>query len=99
MQAALPLAPDGEHMKQRKIHEIVARLRDELQRAEGVDIESRRKMEQFHRDLEQLEDSNDADVDSLLDRARELETRFAADHPTLERIARDLADAIGKMGI
>jgi hypothetical protein len=86
-------------MKKRKIHEIVARLRDELQRAEGVDIESRQKMEQFHRDLEQLDDAKDADVDSLLDRARELETRFAADHPTLERIARDLADTIAKMGI
>jgi hypothetical protein len=86
-------------MKKGKIRQILARLRQELQRAEGLDADSRRKMEELHRDLEQLNDADAPDVDSLLNRARELETRFAADHPTLERIARDLADTIGKMGI
>ena len=86
-------------MKKGKIRQILARLRQKLQRAEGLDVDSRRKMEELHRDLEQLNDADDPDVDSLLNRARELETRFAADHPTLERIARDLADTIGKMGI
>ena len=86
-------------MKKGKMREILARLREELQRAEGVDVDSRRKMEELHRDLEQLNDANDPNVEPLLDRARELETRFAADHPTLERIARDLADTIAKMGI
>jgi hypothetical protein len=86
-------------MKKGKIREILARLREELQRAEGLDADSRRKMVELHRDLERLNDANEPDVDSLLNRARELETRFAADHPTLERIARDLADTIAKMGI
>jgi hypothetical protein len=86
-------------MNKGKIRKILARLRQELQRAEGLDVDARRKMEELHRDLEQLNDADDPDVDSLLNRTRELETRFAADHPTLERIARDLADTIGKMGI
>lgn len=90
---------NGGLMKKRKIQQTLSQLRDELRRAEGLDAVSRRKMEEFHRDLEQLADADDPDVDSLLNRARELETRFAADHPTLERIARDLADTLAKMGI
>jgi hypothetical protein len=86
-------------MKKRKIQEALERMRKELQRAQGLDADSRRKMEQLQRDLERLDDAEHADVDSLLNRARELETRFAAEHPTLERIARDLADTIAKMGI
>jgi hypothetical protein len=86
-------------MKKGKIQEIVARLRHELQHVEDVDVDSRTKAEELHRDVERLGDAHDADVDSLLDRARELETRFAARHPTLEGIARDLADAIAKMGV
>ncbi|MEX2494544.1 MAG: DUF4404 family protein [Woeseia sp.] len=90
-------------MKKRNIQEIIARLRHELQRAEDVDIDSLRKTEQLHRDLEQLNEPGEPDVEpdveSLSDRARELETRFAANHPTLEGIARDLADAIAKMGV
>lgn len=86
-------------MKEGKIRTILTRLREELRGAEGLDDDSRRKMEELHRDLERLNDARAPDVDSLLDRARELETRFAADHPTLERIARDLADTLAKMGI
>jgi predicted nucleic acid-binding Zn-ribbon protein len=86
-------------MKKGKIQEIVARLRHELQQAQDVDAEARTKAEELRRDVERLRNADDADVDSLLDRARELETRFAARHPTLEGIARDLADAIAKMGV
>lgn len=86
-------------MRKGRIQEIVARLRHELQHADDVDADSRTKAEELHRDVERLGDAQDADVDSLLDRARELETRFAARHPTLEGIARDLADALAKMGV
>jgi hypothetical protein len=86
-------------MKKRTIREILAQLRHELQRAEDIDLDSRRRMEELHRDVEGIDERSDLDVESLLDRARELETRFAAQHPTLERIARDLADALAKMGV
>lgn len=85
-------------MKKQEIREIVAQLRHELRRAEDIELHSRRKAEELHRDVERLEES-DADIPSLLDRARELEADFAVRHPTLERIARDLADAIAKMGV
>lgn len=86
-------------MKKRTIQEVLAQLRQELQRAEDIDPDSRRKTEELHRDVERIEERDGHDVQSLSDRARELETQFAAKHPTLERIARELADAIGKMGV
>jgi uncharacterized protein involved in exopolysaccharide biosynthesis len=39
------------------------------------------------------------DEDSIRDSARELESRFAASHPTAERLAREIADLLTKMGI
>lgn len=86
-------------MKKSNLQEILSRLRQELQRAEDVDLDARRKIEDLDRDVERLQEKDEQEVDSLWDRAKELEARFAADHPTLERIARDLADALGKMGV
>jgi hypothetical protein len=86
-------------MKKRRIREVIGQLRSELQRAEDVDIDSRRKTEELHRELERLDEEHEPDIGSLLDRAKELEARFAVRHPTLERIASDLADAIAKIGV
>jgi Domain of unknown function (DUF4404) len=86
-------------MKRGNVREILEKLWHELQRADDVDIDARQKLEALQRDVEQFDEAEEPDVDSLWDRARELESQFAADHPTLERIARELADAIGKMGV
>ena len=48
---------------------------------------------------DRLEESGGTDVESMLDRVKELESRFAANHPVLEQTARELADALAKMGI
>jgi ABC-type transporter Mla subunit MlaD len=85
-------------MNKRTIQEILAQLRQELRRAEDIDPDSRRRTEELHRELEGVAE-DEGDFQSLRDRARELETQFAAEHPTLERIARELADALAKMGV
>ena len=79
--------------------ELLEQLWRELRRADDVDPHARVDLEALHRDVDQLHKNERSDVESLRDRARELETRFAAEHPTLERIARDLADTLGKMGV
>lgn len=81
------------------IKAVLAELSKELQRAEDVDIEARAILKELNRDVERLEDSGGSQVQTLLDRVKELESRFAANHPVLERIAGELADAIAKMGI
>ena len=83
----------------KNIRAFLAQLSRELQRAEDVDIEAREILQELHRDVEQLEGSDSTQIKSMLDRVKALESRFAATHPVLERTARELADAIAKMGI
>jgi len=83
----------------KNIRAFLAQLSKELQRAEDVDIEAREILRDLHRDVEQLEESDSTQIKSVLDRVKALESRFAATHPVLERTARELADAIAKMGI
>lgn len=86
-------------MKVTNIREILARLHRELQRAEDVDINARETMKELHRHVDETDAPEQADVDTWWGRAKDLESRFAARHPTLERMARELADAIAKMGV
>jgi len=81
------------------IKAFLAQLSRELQRGEDFDIEARQILEDLNKDVERLEEAGDAEVESMEDRARKLESKFAANHPVLERIARELADALAKMGI
>lgn len=83
----------------KNVRAILAQLSKELQRAEDVDIEAREILRKLHRDVAKLEGSDDREVRSVVDRVKALESKFAATHPVLERIARELADALAKMGI
>lgn len=83
----------------KKIRAVLAQLHKELQRAEDVDIEARKILQDLHRDVDQLEEAGGTEIGSIVNRARELESRFAANHPVLEQTARELADAIAKMGV
>ncbi len=83
----------------KNIRAFLAQLSKELQRAEDVDIEAREILQELHRDVDKLEGSDSTQIKSVLDRVKALESRFAATHPVLERTARELADAIAKMGI
>jgi hypothetical protein len=86
-------------MKKGNVQAILARLRLELRDVKDLDPDAQRKSEELHRYVDELEDPENIDFDFMRDRAKELEARFAATHPTLERIARELADALAKMGV
>lgn len=81
------------------IREFLARLGKELQGSKDVDEEAHEILENLHSDVDRLEESGSGDVESMLDRVKELESKFAANHPILEQTARELADALAKMGI
>ncbi len=81
------------------IRKFLAQLSKELQRGEDFDIEARQILDDLHKDVNRIEASGDIQIEPILDRIKELESRFASNHPVLERTARELADAIAKMGI
>ena len=83
-------------MNNKRMRKLLAELNKELHSASDFDPETRELLRQLNEDLDEI--AGDLG-DTTLDRAKELESRFAAKHPVAERIARELVDAIGKMGI
>ncbi len=81
------------------IRAFLAQLGNELKHGKDVDQEVHQILDNLNSDADRLEESGGTDVESMLDRVKELESRFAANHPILEQTARELADALAKMGI
>lgn len=83
-------------MSSERIRNLLTELNRELQTTGDIDAETRELLARLNDDLDELtgEDGNSAS-----DRAKELESRFAAKHPVAERITREIADILSKMGI
>ena len=81
------------------IRQFLSQLSKELQRSEDFDIEARQILDDLHKDVDKFEESGKRQVKPALDRIKKLEAKFASKHPALERIGRELADALAKMGI
>ena len=86
-------------MSTQRIKALLAELREALD--EAPDAEARRLIVELDADIHALLDEEAArpDPQSLSERASQLEARFAADHPALERFLREIADWLGKMGV
>lgn len=83
-------------MSSKRIRELLTELDTEMQSTRSVDAETRKLLRDLDDDIERLAGDGES---SALDLAKELESRFAAKHPVAERIARELADILAKMGI
>lgn len=83
-------------MSKKRINALLTELNRELQAADDVDPETQELLTRLNEDVERLTGDTQS---SAIDRAKHLESRFAADHPVAERIARELADILAKMGI
>jgi hypothetical protein len=79
-----------------RLRELLGQLDRELKSTGDIDAETRELLAKLNADLEALTVGEDA---SAGDRAKELESRFAASHPVAERITREIADLLAKMGI
>lgn len=82
-------------MSGERLSELLAELNQELQESSELDAETRELLGKLNEDIERLT----GESDSPIERARKLESRFATDHPVAERITRELADLLAKMGI
>lgn len=83
-------------MSSERIRNLLAELNRELQTTGDIDAETRDLLARLNDDLDELTGD---DGSSAGDRAKELESRFAAKHPVAERITREIADILSKMGI
>ena len=87
-------------MSNKEIRELLAKLRNEIRKTE-LDNDTRSLVRDLDADIDDLldPDGDRAETDSVLQKARELETNFATEHPTIERFMREVIDVLVRMGI
>lgn len=83
-------------MSSERIRDLLTELNRELQATGDIDAETRDLLAKLNDDLDQITEGESA---SAGDRAKDLESRFAAEHPVAARITREIADILTKMGI
>ncbi len=83
-------------MSKQRLSKLLTELNRELQTAGDIDEETRELLNQMNDDIDRLTGETHSPT---VDRAKHLESRFAANHPVAARIARELADVLAKMGI
>ena len=81
-------------MSSERIRTLLGELNDELRTTGNLDEETIALLSRFNDDLDDIAPGSTAG-----DRAKELELRFATKHPVAERITREIADILTKMGI
>jgi hypothetical protein len=88
-------------MDKENLKSLLARLHEELEGADRMDVETRTLVEQLHSDIEKLGASPGATEHGtgVLEQAESLEARFAAKHPAAEGFVREIIDILGRMGI
>lgn len=78
----------------------MAKLQNEIQKTE-LDEGTRALVRDLDSDIHELLDEKEgsAATDTVLEKARALETDFASEHPTIERFMREVIDVLVRMGI
>lgn len=87
-------------MSNTQIRELLAKLQDEIQKTE-LDDDTRAMVRDLDTDIHGLleKEGGGDEADSVVEKARALETSFASEHPTIERFMREVIDVLVRMGI
>ncbi len=86
-------------MSDKNLNELLSELNEALEKIEEIDPETRALVKDLDEDINRLLESGDDDLDSVVDRARSIETRFALEYPVAERFLREIIDALSRVGI
>lgn len=79
---------------------LLTKLHDALGDTESTNTDLQAKVSEFERSLkQQLENEAQANSTSLQDQINQLEAEFAAEHPTAERILREIMDVLSRIGV
>ena len=84
-------------MSKERIRELLTQLREELGNTK-IDDELEKLICDLDDDIHNAID-DDADVNAVVERAKELEAGFATNYPTAERVMREVIDTLVRMGI
>jgi hypothetical protein len=87
-------------MSNDKIRDLLVKLHKEVQQTE-LDAATRSSLQELDADIHQLLDSTTVEPSaaSVVEQAKLLEARFAVDHPTVERVMREVIDMLAKIGV
>jgi len=87
-------------MSTEQIKELLTRLQEEIQKTE-LDDETRELVRQLDTDIHDLivTDTDQQETNSIVERAKVLESNFATDHPAAEGFMREVIDLLVRMGI
>lgn len=83
-------------MPKKRLSKLLTELNAELRDAGDIDDDTRELLSDLHDDIDRLTGESHP---SAIERAQRLRSRFAANHPVAERITREIADLLAKMGI
>ena len=86
-------------MTDKNLNELLSELNAALEKIEEIDPETRALVKDLDEDINRLLESGEDDFDSVVDRARSIETQFALEYPVAERFLREIIDALSKVGI
>ncbi len=84
------------------LKESLKQLHANLESAGQVDPELKQLLQVLENDIQQLlrkEGQGAADASGLADRAQAISAKFAAEHPHVEPVLRDLGNILSSMGI
>ncbi len=85
-------------MSNEKIRELLTALRQELDSAD-VDPATLSLMRELDGDIKGVLESSESPIDSLINRAKELEVKFAVKHGGVEKALRQLVETLGSIGV
>lgn len=87
-------------MSNKEIKDLLGKLRNEIGKTQ-LDDDTLSLVRDLDADIDDLLDpeGNRAETDSVLQKARELETSFATEYPAIERFMREVIDVLVRMGI
>jgi hypothetical protein len=87
-------------MNTTNILESVINLRLKLESSDNIEPEVLQQMKLLEDEVQLKMDSNELKAEeSLFEQLLQLETNFAANHPTLEKLTREIIDKLSLMGV
>lgn len=87
-------------MNPTQLLDSLVNLRTELELSENIDPETLEQVRSIDANMHQLIKSNELRAEETIsEQLIVLEAKFSAEHPLLEKLTRELIDALAKMGI